>query len=199
MKLLLFRLLYFFRYLFNQFFRTNIYSEFVSIQTTIGKGGTINRFTTVDKDTTIGNYTYIGISTYITKTTIGNYTSIANNVIIGQGEHNINNISTSCSINSDSLTLDTCRIGHDVWIGANVCILRGVEIGNGAVVGAGAVVTTDVPPFSVVVGVPAKVMKYRFTDEKILGIENSNWWEHDRNDAIKLINELELNFKLRDL
>lgn len=59
-------------------------------------------------------------------------------------------------------------IESDVWIGANCTILQGVTIGRGAVIAAGAVVTKDVPPYAVVGGVPAKVIKYRFTEEEIV-------------------------------
>lgn len=69
-------------------------------------------------------------------------------------------------------------IGHDVWIGSNVTILPSVQnIGHGAVVGAGSVVTKDVPPYAIVGGVLARVIKYRFTEEEIAVIEDSKWWE----------------------
>lgn len=67
-------------------------------------------------------------------------------------------------------------IGNDVWIGHNAIILPGVSIGNGAVVGSGAVVTNDVEPYTVVVGVPARPIKKRFSDEIIEKIEKSEWW-----------------------
>lgn len=59
------------------------------------------------------------------------------------------------------------HIGNDVWIGLNATILDGVTIGDGAIVAAGAVVTKDVPPYAVVAGVPAKIIKYRFTESQI--------------------------------
>lgn len=68
-------------------------------------------------------------------------------------------------------------IGNDVWIGANVVILPSVTIGNGAVIAAGAVVTKDVPDYAVVTGVPAKVMKYRFTPEEIAVLNKIQWWD----------------------
>lgn len=68
-------------------------------------------------------------------------------------------------------------IGNDVWIGANVCILPGVKIGDGAIVAAGAVVTKDVPPYAIVGGVPAKVIKYRFEKEIIDLFLKIKWWD----------------------
>lgn len=68
-------------------------------------------------------------------------------------------------------------IGNDVWIGHNAIILPGVHIGNGAVIGSGAVVTNDVEPYTVVVGVPARPIKKRFSDEIIDKIENTKWWD----------------------
>ena len=67
-------------------------------------------------------------------------------------------------------------IGNDVWIGAYATILGGVKIGNGAVIGAGAVVAKDVPPYAVVVGNPAKVVKYRFDEATIDWLQRLRWW-----------------------
>jgi acetyltransferase-like isoleucine patch superfamily enzyme len=83
-------------------------------------------------------------------------------------------------------------IGNDVWIGANVIILPGVEIKDGAVIAAGAVVTRNVPAYAIVGGVPAKILKYRF-DEKIIDeLLKIKWWEwpHD-----KIIENMELLYQ----
>ena len=72
-------------------------------------------------------------------------------------------------------------IGNDVWINSNVTIISGVTIGDGAVVLAGAVVTRNVPPYSIVAGVPAKVIKYRFSQTDIEWLLKTKWWEHDIN------------------
>ena len=71
------------------------------------------------------------------------------------------------------------QIGSDVWIGNDVLIMGGVKIGDGAVVGAGAIVTKDLPPYSVNAGVPAKTMRYRFTEEQIEKLLADRWWEKD--------------------
>ena len=73
-------------------------------------------------------------------------------------------------------------IGNDVWIGTNVLIKSGVTVGTGAVVGAGAVVTKDVPPYAVVCGVPAKVIKYRFPEEVCAKLLASEWWNMSDED-----------------
>lgn len=67
-------------------------------------------------------------------------------------------------------------IGNDVWIGAYATIMGGVKIGNGAVIGAGAVVAKDVPPYAVVVGNPARVIKYRFDEATIEWLQKLRWW-----------------------
>jgi phosphonate metabolism protein (transferase hexapeptide repeat family) len=75
---------------------------------------------------------------------------------------------------------DKCVIGHDVWIGHGATILAGVAVGTGAVVGAGAVVTKDVAPYEVVVGVPARPIRKRFTDDVIEKMLRIGWWDWDR-------------------
>ncbi len=71
------------------------------------------------------------------------------------------------------------KIGNDCWIGENVFICGGVKIGDGAVVFAGAVVTKDVPPYAVVAGVPARILKYRFDEETIKFLLDFKWWHKD--------------------
>jgi hypothetical protein len=71
-------------------------------------------------------------------------------------------------------------VGHDVWIGHGAVIMPGVTIGTGAVVGAGAVVTKDVPPYTIVVGVPARPLRMRFPQEVADQLLAIAWWDWDR-------------------
>ena len=71
---------------------------------------------------------------------------------------------------------DFVKIGNDVWIGARVIILPGVTVGDGAIIGAGAVVTHGVPPYAVVAGVPARIVRFRFSDEQIEKLLKIAWW-----------------------
>ncbi len=68
-------------------------------------------------------------------------------------------------------------IGNDVWINSHVCIISGISIGDGAVVLAGSVVTKDIPPYAIAGGVPAKVLKFRYSNEDIQFLENLKWWD----------------------
>jgi acetyltransferase-like isoleucine patch superfamily enzyme len=74
-------------------------------------------------------------------------------------------------------TLAPIEIGHDVWIGHGATILSGVKIGSGCIIGAGSVVTKDVPPYSVAVGNPAKILKLRFSPVVVEELLNLNWWD----------------------
>lgn len=110
-----------------------------------------------------------------TKLTIGNYVSIAQNVtFLLDVEHYTNHISTFPfkvkslrTQSSESFSKGDIIIDDDVWIGFGATIMSGVHIGQGAVIAAGAVVTKNVPPYAIVGGVPAKVLKYRFSFEII--------------------------------
>jgi acetyltransferase-like isoleucine patch superfamily enzyme len=106
-----------------------------------------------------------------TKLKIGNYCSISPGVqfLLG-GEHQIDSISAypfkvKCfGYEKESYSKGDIVVGDDVWIGTNAIVCSGVEIGQGAIVAAGAVVTKDVPPYAVVGGNPAKLIKYRFNE-----------------------------------
>ena len=71
------------------------------------------------------------------------------------------------------------RIGNDVWIGTDAVIMQGVTIGDGAVVAAGALVTKDVPPYAIVGGVPAKIIRYRFAQNEVNFLKELQWWQKD--------------------
>jgi virginiamycin A acetyltransferase len=152
----------------------------------------------VSNDSEIGDYTYIGYNSFVTRAKIGRYCSIACNVSIGLGEHIVEDISTSSFFYDDSynvLTAQPCVIGNDVWIGVDSIIRRGIEIGNGAIIGANSFVNSDVPPFAVVAGSPAKIIKYRFPPEHIVKIEQSKWWDMELNQAKQIISGLKNNLE----
>ena len=148
----------------------------------------------IDKNSRIGKYTFINTNCTITKAEIGNYCSIGSNVVIGPGQHHLDNISISGHFYNDGyeeLTREPVSIGHDVWIGTYAIVMRGVSVGTGAVIGAGAIVTKDVPDYAVVVGVPAKFIKYRFDIERQNQIKQTRWFDLDKEAAMKTIRKLE--------
>lgn len=131
----------------------------------------------------VGKYTYGGISVSNdvkdAKLVIGNFCSIAENVHFMLGsEHALNRISTYpfqvyfMGADREAISKGDIIVKDDVWIGRNALIMSGVNIGQGAVIAAGAVVTKDVPPYAIVGGVPAKVIRYRFEEEIINELVN---------------------------
>ncbi|WP_296500875.1 CatB-related O-acetyltransferase [Rhodoferax sp.] len=90
------------------------------------------------------------------------------------------------SFNFDAISRGPVKIGHDVWIGQNVIVLSGVNIGTGAVVGAGSLVAKDIPPYAIAVGNPAKVIRFRFPPEIVARLLGSEWWMLSDEKLIKL-------------
>jgi acetyltransferase-like isoleucine patch superfamily enzyme len=142
-------------------------------------------------NSSIGDYSYINSNTSIRDTVLGKFCSIGSNVTFGLGMHPMNLISTHPAFYSNNKGYKTfskknyfqeyfpIKVGNDVWVGYGAIIMGGVEIGDGAVIAAGSIVTKNVEPYSVVGGVPAKHIKYRFSKENIKRLQKSKWWDND--------------------
>jgi len=148
----------------------------------------------------MGDYSYIAKNCNISNCLIGKFCSIGPNFCCGLGLHPTNGISTApmfystAKQNGLSLSkenkIDESRqtvIGNDVFIGANVTALDGVRISDGAVIGAGAVVVDDIPPYAIAVGVPAKVVKYRFDTKTIEALLQKQWWNGTEEELKKVV------------
>jgi acetyltransferase-like isoleucine patch superfamily enzyme len=147
----------------------------------------------------IGKYTY-GCFDFLKiapNIKIGNFCSFAQNVrIVPRREHPMEYISTHPFffnsvlgiVDNQRIPFNTLEIGNDVWIGEGAIITsKCSKIGNGAVIGAGSIVNKDVPPYAVVAGVPAKIIRYRFDDKTILKIQQSKWFDLDISTIRKYI------------
>ena len=158
---------------------------------TFGKYCYISKGVDIRSNVSMGDYSYCNSGTIIfSGTRIGNFCSIGYNVQIGCPEHPLHFMSTSPSVYRAPLIKDYCKwpnndimdpvvIENDVWIGSNAIILQGVTVSTGAIVAAGGVITEDVPPYCIVGGVPARIIKKRFNEKQIDFLLNSKWWEKD--------------------
>jgi virginiamycin A acetyltransferase len=133
-------------------------------------------------------------------TKIGRYCSIAHGVRIVNHNHPLSFKGTSGLFFNPAWGLcdrwlvdqQSLEVGNDVWIGANAVILPEVNsIGDGAVIGAGAVVNRDVPPYAVVLGNPARVVKFRFPEDVIARLLKEKWWEKDLDELAERIGEFQ--------
>ena len=159
----------------------------------------IHKTSTIESGSNVVNvimdkYSYCGYDCEIVNAKIGAYCSIAYNVTIGGAMHPMEWASTSPvfyygrdSVKKKFASFHRAEhkktiIGNDVWIGGGSFIKQGVRISDGAVVGMGSIVTKDVPPYAIVAGNPAKLIRYRFDDETINKLLKSEWWTLEDED-----------------
>lgn len=146
----------------------------------------------------IGRFTYMVSYNRLENVRIGKFCSLGQNITIINTLHPSKNFvsthpafystgrqagksfaSTNTFVEHSLIEGRKVIIGNDVWIGSNATLMGGITIGNGAIVGAHSLVTKDVPPYAIVGGVPAKVIRYRFTPDQIERIEKVQWWDKD--------------------
>ncbi|OBZ93684.1 acetyltransferase [Pararhizobium polonicum] len=162
-------------------------------------GCTIGRYTEIAErcrisETEIGDYSYIMEDGSVWCATIGKFANIASSVRINATNHPVwratlhhftyraQDYWPDADMDQDFFTWrreNRVVIGHDVWIGHGATVLPGVTVGNGAVIGAGAVVSKDVAPYTIVGGVPAKLIRERFGKDIAARFEKLAWWDWD--------------------
>lgn len=168
----------------------------------------------------MGRFSYIAEECKMYGVEIGRYTSIGPRFLNVAGQHPTSKFISTCPVfyaPSNVLGIQYVKnskfeefrfvdqekrfhvsIGNDVWIGDSVKVMEGVTIGDGAVVASGAIVTRDVPPYAVVAGVPAKVIKYRFSQEIINQLLEIKWWNQSEQWIEKYADEFEdINYFLK--
>jgi chloramphenicol O-acetyltransferase type B len=179
----------------------------------------IEELKSTDPRLTVGRFTYGNPRLLMwdakERISLGSFCSIAEEVaIFGGGEHVTNWVTTFpmriafgdplAEKDGHPASKGPTVIGHDVWIGFRAIILSGVTIGSGAVIGAGAVVSQDVPPYAIVGGNPATVLRYRFAPDIVQRMLVLAWWDWDiekieRNIPLMCATDIETFLKIHEL
>nr|WP_251040627.1 CatB-related O-acetyltransferase [Chryseobacterium sp. ISL-6] len=166
-------------------------------------------------NSSIDDFSYISDGSVISETTMGKFCSVGPNVRIAPGKHPTHTfVSTHPAIYSNPEyclknfqkkdhhnPMRNVSVGNDVWICANVIIADGVNVGDGAIIGSNSVVTSDVEPYTIVGGIPARFIRKRFKDEQIDVLNESKWWDKDvdwiekNSDIFLNIDDFYKNFK----
>lgn len=142
----------------------------------------------------LGDFSYAGENARLINTRVGKFVSIGSEVLVGLGSHPSRHFVSTHPVFYDHTSHSAMPalgrsafnefapvvIGNDVWIGTRSMVLDGVTIGDGAIVAAGSVVTRDVLPYSVVGGVPARLIRMRFNEEERAFLQALRWWDKDR-------------------
>ncbi|MCI5164699.1 MAG: antibiotic acetyltransferase [Candidatus Electrothrix sp. GM3_4] len=150
-------------------------------------------------DSKLGGFSYLSSDTRVFYTEIGKFCCIGPQCIVGGiGRHPVNYLSThpifyslrkqvgiTFAAESDFEELPPVKIGNDVWVGLRSVILDGVTVGDGAIIAAGSVVTKDVPPYAIVGGVPAKLIRTRFDNDVIDRLNKLKWWDYPESQLKK--------------
>lgn len=159
--------------------------------------------TVIMGDVRIGKYTRINTKSHLQSCQIGSCCAIAGRLIVRDSNHSMGYLNMQEYFQKTVLASDVkiaghskgeITIGNGVWIGDSVILLSGVHIGDGAVIGAGSVVTKSIPPYSIAVGNPAKVIKYRFDKEVVEILMKIDWWNWNRSKLKKNLSLFEKDF-----
>jgi chloramphenicol O-acetyltransferase type B len=193
---------------FKNQWKDNRYNNYFSEKTVVSEGcevmdskmGYFSRIKSHShlRSSTLGDYSIVSNYSVISASEIGKFNSIGYGNYIGLWEHNMWVTTHSFYLYEGSggfvqgyqtyeKDSTVTKIGNDVWTGANAVILKGIEIGDGAVVGAGSVVTKNVPPYGIVVGNPADVIRFRFDQDAVSYLLKLKWWDLPRETIQEMV------------
>jgi phosphonate metabolism protein (transferase hexapeptide repeat family) len=170
-----------------------VYEDALVVDSVLGRYTEVGRGSRLDA-VELGDYSYCDRLCDLANTTVGRFANIASSVRVGATDHPLERASLHHFMyrsakywegeqdDSEWFAKRRARrttIGHDTWIGHGAQIKPDVVVGNGAVIASGAIVTKDVPPYAIVAGVPARIIRFRQPPEIVARLERLAWWDWD--------------------